>query len=127
MGEGRYPRQPDDIVDYSVKFSLGRFSHQPLSFFGDFNGDKRPDLLLSVDKESLGLHWGLTDSFWDNDPDVLIEDFLPTRTMGVRIADLDGDGRDDLIFIYNRNDIRQMPKVNGKFTVLLSRFPIPKP
>ena len=41
----------------------------------------------------------------------------------MRVTDIDGDGRDDLIFSYNRDDIRQMPKVNRKFTVLLSRFP----
>ena len=123
---GRYPREPDDVVDYSVKFSLGRFSHQPITTFGDFNGDGRPDLVLSVNKESLGIHWGLVDDFWDNDYDFLLEDFLPTRAKGVRVADLDGDGRDDLIFVYNRNDIRQMPEVNHKFTVLLSRFGTPK-
>ncbi len=119
-------REPDDVVDYSVKFSLGRFSHQPISTFGDFNGDGRPDLVLSVSKEGLGIHWGLEDDFWDNDYDFLLEDFLPTRGKGVRVADLDGDGRDDLIFVYNRNDIRQMPEVNHKFTVLLSRFGTPK-
>ncbi|MCZ6644823.1 MAG: VCBS repeat-containing protein [SAR324 cluster bacterium] len=123
--EGRYPRQPDAVVDYSVKFSLGRFSHQPLTAFGDFNGDGRPDLLLSVDKSNLGIHWGLENEFWDDDYDYLLEDFLPTRKKGLRVTDLDGDGRDDLIFTYNRNDIRQMPEVNHKFTVLLSRFALP--
>lgn len=121
--QGRYPREPNDVVGYSVRFSLGRFSHQPLTSFGDFNGDERPDLLLSVDKNGLGIHWGQAGAFWDDDPDFLIEDFLPLRVNGMRVTDIDGDGRDDLIFSYNRNDIRNMPEVNRKFTVLLSRFP----
>ena len=115
--------KPNDVVDYSVKFSLGRFSHQPLTSFGDFNGDERPDLLLSVDKNRLGIHWGQAGAVWNDDHDFLIEDFLPIRANGLRVTDIDGDGRDDLIFSYNRNDIRQMPEMNRKFTVLLSRFP----
>jgi hypothetical protein len=121
--QGRYPKGPNEVVGYSVKFSLGRFSHQPLTSFGDFNGDERPDLLLSVDKNGLGIHWGQAGAVWDDDHDFLIEDFLPIRANGMRVTDIDGDGRDDLIFSYNRNDIRQMPEVNRKITVLLSRFP----
>ena len=124
--KGRYPRAPSEVVGYSVNFSLGRFSHQPLTAFGDFNADGRPDLLLSVEKEGLGIHWGLADGVWDDDYDYLIEDFLPLRSGRVRVSDIDGDGRDDLIFIYNRNDIRQMPEINKKFTVLLSRFATPR-
>jgi hypothetical protein len=124
---GRYPQDPTDVVDYSVKFSLGRFAHRPISTFADLNGDGHPDLLLSADKDGLGIHWGRAGSFWDGSHDVLLEDFLPTKPARVRVADLDGDGRDDLIFLYNRNDIRQMPEVNHRFTVLLSRFGKPEP
>lgn len=124
--KGRYPRQPSEVVDYSVNFSLGRFSHQPLTAFGDFNRDGRPDLLLSTDKDGLGIHWGLAGGVWDDDYDYLIKDFLPIRGKRVRVGDIDGDGRDDLIFVYNRDDIRQMPEVNRKFTVLLSRFASPR-
>jgi hypothetical protein len=42
------------------------------------------------------------------------------------VVDLDGDGRDDLLFLYNRDDIRQMPAVNGSFTVLRSRYGKPR-
>ena len=126
QAKGKYPGEPNEVVDYSVNFSLGRFSHRPITSFGDFNGDGRPDLLLSANKNGLGIHWGSADGAWNDDYDYLIEDFLPTRTRGVRLGDIDGDRRDDLIFIYNRNDIRQMPEVNGKFTVLLSRFAKPK-
>lgn len=124
--KGKYPQKPSEVVSYSVEFSLGRFTHQPITAFGDFNADGRPDLLLSVDKDGLGIHLGVPEGVWDDDYDYLIEEFLPIRGKGVRVTDIDGDGRDDLIFIYNRNDIRLMPEVNRKFTVLLSKFPIPK-
>ena len=123
---GRYPDEPDEVVDYSVKFALGKFAHRPITAFGDLNGDQRPDLLLSSGKGSLGIHWGLAGSFWESGHDVLLEDFLPTKSQRLRVVDVDGDGRDDLIFLYNRNDIRLMPEVNHKFTVLLSRFRKPE-
>lgn len=123
--QGRYPENPDKLVSYSVKFSLGRFTHQPIATFGDFNSDGLPDLLLSEDKEKLGIHWGRPGRFWDSDYDALLEESLPINNKGVRVVDLNGDRKDDLIFLYRRRDIRQMPEVNGHFTVLLSQFPGP--
>ena len=120
--EGRYGTIPDDLIGYSVKFSLGRFGHQPISVFGDVNGDGLPDLLLSENKETLGIHWGRSDGFWESENDSELTDFLPIHRRRVKVLDLNGDGRDDLIFAYNRDDIRKMPTVNGSFTVLLSRY-----
>jgi len=122
---GRYPREPDALEAFSVKFSLGRYTHQPIATFGDFNGDGLPDLLLSREQNRLGVHWGRPGAFWDVDPDAGIEDHLPTRDRRVLVRDLDGDGRDDLVFTYNRDDIRQMPEMERRITVLLSRFPVP--
>jgi hypothetical protein len=117
----QYPKQPDDQGTFSVKFSLGRFSHQPISAFGDFNGDGLPDLLLSTGSDTLGVHWGRKNAFWKSSPDATVKDFFPIAPSRVSVADLDGDGRDDLLITYVRDDIRQMPDVNHTFTVLLSR------
>jgi hypothetical protein len=122
----QYPRTPDATGKFSVKFSLGRASHQPIALFGDFNGDGLPDLLLSVDKERLGIHWGRAKGFWAEDPDETLRDRLPIRPERVRIADLNGDGSDDLIFLYGRDDIRQMPDTFHTVTVLLSRYAPPR-
>ncbi len=125
----QYPRQPDATGKFSVKFSLGRTSHQPIALFGDFNGDGLPDLLLSVDKERLGVHFGRAKAFWPDRPDEIIEDKLPIRPERVRVTDLNGDGQDDLIFLYGRDDIRAMPETLRTVTVLLSRYaepPAPK-
>lgn len=119
---GRFVREPNELVSYSIKFSLGRYNHQPLAVFGDLNGDGLPDLLLSVDKNRLGIHWGRKDGYWDDDYDVAIRDFLPIRVKRVLVEDLNGDRRDDLIFIYNRDDIRQMPEMANTFTVIISQF-----
>jgi hypothetical protein len=118
----QYPRQPDATGKFSVKFSLGRSGHQPLVLFGDFNGDGIQDLLLSVDKDHMGLHWGRAKTFWPDTPDEVVQDLLPVRSERVRIADLNGDGSDDLIFLYGRDDVRQMPETFHTVTVLLSRF-----
>jgi hypothetical protein len=118
----QYPLQPDDQSTFAVKFSLGRFSHQPISVFGDLNGDGLPDLLLSAASDTLGIHWGRKDQFWKATPDASIKDFFPISANRVLVTDLDGDGRDDLLMGYVREDIRKMPDVNHTFTVLLSRF-----
>jgi hypothetical protein len=122
---GAYPGQPTELESYNVKFSLGRFSHKPLGTFGDLNGDGLPDLLLSEDKERLGIHWGYRNAFWDTSPQEVLRDYLPALVTRIRIGDLNGDRRDDLIFLYDREDIRLMPEVNHTFTVLLSREPPP--
>lgn len=120
--DGRYPAQPDDLESYGVNFSLGRFNHQPIATFGDLNGDKLPDLVLSVDRERIGIHWGREGEIWDSDYDAEWEDFIPIHGKRVRVEDLNSDGREDLLFFYNRDDIRQMPQVNKTITVLRSRF-----
>jgi hypothetical protein len=127
MSDARqYPRKPDATGTFSVKFSLGRASHQPLALFGDLNGDGLPDLLLSVDKERLGIHWGRPKGFWADDPDETLRGQLPIRSERVRTADLNGDGRDDLILLYGRDDIRQMPETFHTVTVLLSQYGAPR-
>jgi FG-GAP-like repeat len=124
--DGHYPRDPQQLETYEVTFSLGRYSHQPIADFGDLNGDGLPDLLLSVDKERLGIHWGRKDGVWASAPDVTIKDFIPINGKRMLVRDLDGDGRDDLIFAYGRDDIRAMPEVNHSFTVLRSRYGAPR-
>ncbi len=124
--EGRLPRDPQHLQTYEVTFSLGRFSHQPIADFGDLNGDGLPDLLLSENKETIGIHWGQRDGVWASAPDARLKDAIPLAGARVRVGDLDGDGRDDLLFVYNRDDIRRMPEVNHTFTVLRSRYGSPR-
>jgi hypothetical protein len=127
MAEGRqYPRQPDATAKFSVKFSLGRAAPQPIALFGDFNGDGLPDLLLSEDKDRLGIHWGRPKAVWNDSADETIQDKVPNRSERVRVVDLNSDGSDDLIFSYSRDDIRQMPEVNHTVMVLMSRYGTPR-
>jgi hypothetical protein len=119
--DGRYPAQPNEQETFSVKFSLGRFSHRPMSLFGDFNGDGQLDLLLSQGKDELGLYWGRKGRFWNGKPDATVKGNFPIAAVRARVLDVDGDGRDDLLLTYVRDDIRQMPEVNRTAAVLLSR------
>lgn len=125
--DGRYPRDPQYLHTYEVNFSLGHFSHHPIADFGDLNGDGLPDLMLSEDKETLGLHWGHRNGVWSSEPDARLHDLMPISGARVLTEDLDGDGRTDLIFAYDRDDIRQMPQVNHTFVVLRSRYGKPNP
>ncbi len=124
---GRYPSQPFTLETYDVTFSLGHFDHRPITTFGDLNGDGLPDLLLSVDAETLGIHWGRKGGVWEDDTDEEWQDHIPIHPRRVGVHDLNGDGRDDLLFFYNRDDIRQMPAVDKSITVLISRFGIKIP
>lgn len=121
---GRYPSQPFTLESYDVTFSLGRCDHRPITACGDFNGDGLPDLLLSQDAETVGIHWGRKGGVWDDDSGEEWQDHMPIHPRRVGVHDLNGDGRDDLLFFYNRGDIRQMPVVNKSITVLISRFGI---
>ena len=118
----RYPVKPDATGKFSVNFSLGRAGHQPIVLFGDWNGDGFQDLLLSADKNRLGIHWGGAKGFWAEQPDATIQGPLPLRAERVRVGDLNGDGSDDLIFLYDRDDVRQMPETFRTVTVLLSPY-----
>ena len=40
---------PQHVEDYTVTFSLGRYSHQPIAAFGDLNGDGRAAVPLLRD------------------------------------------------------------------------------
>jgi hypothetical protein len=64
---------------------------------------------------------------WDDDPDEMIQGRLPTRVKRLRLRDLNADGRDDLLMVYDRTDMRQMPDTVGTFSVLLSHYGQPKP
>jgi len=119
--EGRYPEQARDTGGYVVRFSLGRYSHRPFSAFGDFNGDGLPDLLLTRGKEELEVRWGRRDALWASDPDLVLQEPLPTQGTRLNVLDLNSDGRDDLILTYDREDIRELPKMNKRLRVLLSR------
>ncbi|MEE8555372.1 MAG: hypothetical protein V3T00_05890, partial [bacterium] len=95
--------------------------------WADLNGDNLPDLLLSADRQELGIHWGREGEFWDDDEDELIEDFIPILQTRFIVIDLNGDRRHDLLLTYIRDDNRQMPETVNTLTVLISRFGQPEP
>ena len=118
---GRYPASPTELEGYKVNFSLSRFGHQPIATWGDFDGDGLPDLLLSSAKEELGIHWGRSGEIWDPRPSVILRDRIPIHQRRVQLADLNGDGKHDIVLTYNRDDNRQMLDTLRRLTVLISQ------
>ena len=119
---GQFLDESDEVFQYEVGFETGRGGHQPIVIFEDVNTDGIPDLLLSISPDEMGVHFGQLKEPWPEDPDMVIEAHLPTRSHTVYARDLNGDGRTDLILTYSREDRRKMPDVDGTLVVV---FPLP--
>jgi hypothetical protein len=124
--DGRYPAPPNELEAYAVNFSLSRFGHQPIATWGEFNGDGLPDMVLSSDKEELGIHWGRAGAFWDPEASLTIRDRIPIHQRRVHVVDLNGDEKHDIVLTYFRDDNRQMPDTLRRMTVLITQHQAPK-
>lgn len=123
QANGRYGKRPDKKESFSVNLVLTQSTRYPVLKVADVNGDKLPDLLLSRSSTRLAIHLGRKGEFWDSSPDHTVRVELPLRLENVRDSDMDGDGSDDLILIYQRQDIRLLPQLERKLGLLFSRFP----
>ena len=97
---GRFPQEPSIVFPFKLKLDAPpamtgdlRFLWHTCSLRGDFNGDKRCDLLLARSSDELAVHLFEGNSFSKTPNAVLAvggeEEY--------EIADLDGDGRSDII------------------------------
>lgn len=109
-GEGLFRTIPDETRTLSLPLSFATSSkginvqHMLIySFRGDFNGDKRCDLLLRGKGNKLNVFFGQKDGSFSDEPDMDFEvEILPSCfSVRTRIIDLNRDGISDL-FLYQR-------------------------
>nr|WP_220765268.1 MULTISPECIES: VCBS repeat-containing protein [unclassified Shewanella] len=103
-------------VELNFSFSSGQ-AGSPVVKLADVNGDGLKDLLLSEDESTLKVYLGKRgDSLFSRSPQEH-ELKLPVEGGMLKAEDLNGDGREDLLIKYGRQDDK---KLSRQFKVLLA-------
>jgi hypothetical protein len=87
-----FPEKPDRTASITIDAPDGR--ERSAYAMGDFDGDGRLDVAIGTRENELAIYLGANDRFLDSRPAFKLE--LPTFGIA-RIADLDGNGADDII------------------------------
>ncbi|MEC4725608.1 VCBS repeat-containing protein [Shewanella sp. D64] len=104
-GNGRFTKKPNISKEVELSFSLtSGQSGQPVIKLADFNGDKYQDLLLSDGDTELKVYLGEPSSSLVGRRGEEIEVNLPKEGDMLSIADLNYDGKDDILIKYGRQD-----------------------
>ncbi|WP_394389386.1 FG-GAP repeat domain-containing protein [Shewanella woodyi] len=102
---GRYAKKPNTSKEVELSFSLtSGQSGEPVIKLADFNGDKRQDLLLSDGDSNLRVYLGESSSKLVGKRGEKLEVTLPEEGDMLSIADLNYDGKDDILIKYGRQD-----------------------
>ena len=115
--EGQYPKKPtlDYETEMSFSISKGRAS-EPLVLLSDINGDGRKDLLFSQDDNELV--YRLNDGAQSFARSKQVRAPMPKSGNQVSTADINQDGKDDLIFYYGKLDA---PALQKRITVMIAQ------
>ncbi len=90
---------------------------------GDLNGDGRPDLVYTGDPQALTIQYQQADGTWEEKR--LTEAPVPIQYLsGLRIADLNGDGRNDLVMLGQKELVIYYQDAKGELGAPV-RFPLP--
>lgn len=96
-----YPLEPNVTKTIKVSFSLRTGSVLSARWMttGDVTGDGLADLLVPADGQRIEVYAGTGDAdLFAEEPSIIAVDFPDaTRAGGVDVADLNGDGRDDML------------------------------
>ncbi|WP_163933493.1 VCBS repeat-containing protein [Paraferrimonas sp. SM1919] len=93
-------------VDLSFSLSSGK-SGNPLVKLADVNGDGFKDLLLGDDSEAVDVYFGEGSAALFNKRAASFEVNLPKNSQLVSVADINNDGRDDLLIKFGKQDGQQ--------------------
>ena len=103
-------------VELSFSISSGT-SGSPVVKLADINGDKRQDLVLSDGDDALKVYYGTKGKKLFSKRALKYKVTLPKQGSMLISDDLNGDGKDDLLIKYGRQDDDKLKNV---FRILLS-------
>jgi len=103
-------------VELNFSISSGT-SGSPVVKLADINGDQRQDLVLSDGDDALKVYYGVDDKKLFSKKALKYKVTLPKQGNMLISDDLNGDGKDDLLIKYGRQDD---DKLKNLFRVLLS-------
>ncbi len=115
----RYSEDPDVEKEVELTFSLssGR-SGEPVVLLLDVNGDNRKDLLFSSGESRLKLYYGTSKKRTFVKRPARIKVPVPKQGKYVKSADINNDGKSDLIINYGRQDDEEL---TNQVKVLISK------
>jgi hypothetical protein len=104
-------------VELTFSLSSGT-SGSPIVKLADLNGDKRQDLVLSDDDDTLLIYFGVDSDSLFTKKSKKYKTLIPAQGKMVIHDDINDDGKDDLLIKYGREDDKTLAKL---FKILVSR------
>lgn len=98
---GRYPKEADDVLSFTVEFDRTGRKLPVANFDGDYNGDGRIDL-LGADEDNLVIHYCAGDGKINEDTDVKFPIEIPNNGRKVKPRKINADAKSDVVIIYPR-------------------------
>jgi hypothetical protein len=110
-----------DLMDAMAGYVWERYLGTMMRFEGDFNGDKRPDLLAREETNRIALYFNTGDprALYPDKPNVNLQS-VPAFG-GLAIDDLNGDGASDLIIYRGSFDFSPTPNPFDVIAIYISR------
>lgn len=118
-GEDTFNKKLKVSKEVELKFSLSSgTSGNPVVKLADLNGDKLQDLILSDDDDTLLLYFGVKSGKLFTKRAERFNTLLPLQGEMIIHDDINGDGKDDLLLKYGREDKANLRNV---FKILIAK------